>query len=116
MPVQILQRVLRDDARRPEIRLLQDDLQDQIDAREAVLKHRRHKYIVHQRKALNDFPVARTPRFLCIKHRSPPVIILSYSPWDCQQNSLKIFLPQNPLPPRKYKAFQKIRTFDPCYL
>ena len=28
----------------------------------------------------------------------------------------KIFLPQNPRAPRKYKGFRKTRTFDPCHL
>ena len=48
MTVKIFQCVLRNDSRRAKIRLLQDNLQDQIDTGKTVLKHRRHKDVIHQ--------------------------------------------------------------------
>ena len=78
MPMQIFQCMLCHNARRMEIRSVQDDLQDQINTGETVLKHGGHKDIIHQRKTLNDFPIARTPCFLCIKcHRIPPLLYCS---------------------------------------
>ena len=71
--VQILQCVLRDNARCMEIRAIEDNLQDQINTGETVLKHRRHKDIIEQGKTLNDFLVPLAACFLHIEcHRIPP--------------------------------------------
>ena len=72
MPLQIFDGILRNNPRRMDVGTVQDNLYDKIDAGEAVLKHSRHKDIIHQRKRLYRLPVQRSDSALCIAfHRNP---------------------------------------------